>query len=192
MSNVGLPTAKGSATSGYVQKNASSKFSSEFVTTVSRKRVVDPNVIEHEAKRKMLLQKMNINEKNNLKFKEIESDLKLKEQKLDSFASALGINRKSHVEGKAFENINKAKKAVVEYSSSEESESEESESSKSSIHSSSESEESAYALDEKFAKSDDLYQAPKSTMSRVEEIKRRLESSKQKPSDLIKARLLEK
>eukprot|EP00835_Amoeboradix_gromovi_P003007 NODE_185_length_15706_cov_0.275902.p7 type:complete len:212 gc:universal NODE_185_length_15706_cov_0.275902:8541-7906(-) len=208
MSNVGLPSAKGSATSGYVQKNLSAKLSNKHFEPLERKkRVADPKLIEHSIKRMALLKKIRGNSDKPIKFElntEVTSQMQ-KEKQMDDLANALGINRSKHVEGRAFENIRKldSKHIVLYTSSSSESSSSESDSSESE-DTASEDLESDFKLVDTFEKEQqydsntDNNQNIKSKVNEeqipdaLEHLRQKVEDSKRKPSERIKELLLKK
>ena len=218
MSKIGLPSAKGSATSGFIQKNLSAKLSTKHFEPIERKRVADPKLIQHNIKRKAMLAKIRGNNPpNTIVINKEENDELEKEKQMSKLADALGIDRTKHIEGQAFENIRKLEPThIVEYSSS----SEESSSSSESEEESSSDDETAvpdFQLNDKFATSSmelvrtlptakspakDLVPDSKPTPSIVQfnskqdvlsSLRKKVEeSNKRKPSERIKALLLKK
>ena len=205
MSNVGLPSAKGSGTSGYVQKNLSSKLTTKHFQPMERKRVADPKLIEHNAKRQALLKKMQGSKEGptflNKVSSEVDQDMR-KEKQMEDFANALGIDRSKHIEGEAFKNIKRLE--PVNVFDCDSSSSDTSTSSSSDSDSENESDESSanseFKLNDKFTKADkikedleseaELEQLPSPVPDILSTLRMRVEDSKRKPSERIKERLL--
>ncbi len=190
MSAVGPTTAKGTATSGYVQKNLGLKRkNNEFIPITVKKIAIDPKITEHDEKRRLLLLKMNAKgPKIHQQVHLTTNDLKNKE--MERLAGALGIDRDNHIEGKSFERMRKLEKEhIVDYSSSSEEESDPVESSESGESSDSESDQADFQLESKFEKAQVLESIE---TIKANELREKLMATKKKTSDLLRQRMMEK
>lgn len=99
-SNVGLTTPRGSGTSGYVQRNLSHLKARDAAAPYNlddrkyRQRQPDPEILEHERKRKIELEVFELRDK-------LEEDGKLDEDEIDDQCEALRKKLEAHSEAES-------------------------------------------------------------------------------------------